>query len=168
MSSSHNLNKNLSIEEVYTCPVCYHGQISAITLMDAFSCNFCNHIFTADLVKQSLKMADSSSPLSWKWNGKKWKANHPQAEWNWIIKLLAVAFVILPTTLIGLTAYIFPPIPGTPLCWLPIVWTGLTFLSHLAIIVNIVIDYYQFPVRLYFKAVGRNLWFWISPQNSSI
>ncbi len=168
MSNCDNVKKNLSIEEVYTCPVCYHGQISAITLMDAFACNFCNHIFTVDLVKQSLKIADSSSPLSWRWNGKKWKADHPQVEWSWVIQLLAVGFVLLPTILIGLSAYFFPPIPGTPLCWLPIFWTGLTFLSHLTIIVNIVIDYYQFPVKLYFKALGRNLWFWISPQNSSI
>ncbi len=85
-----------------------------------------------------------------------------------MIKLLAVAFVLLPTTLIGLTAYTFPPIPGTPLCWLPIVWTGLTFISHLAIIINIIIDYYQFPVSLYLKAVGINLWYRIAPQNSSI
>jgi len=157
MSSYKNIKKNLSIEEVYTCPVCYHGQISAMTLMDAFSCNFCNHIFTADMARQSLKIADSSPALSWKWNGKKWKADHPQVEWNWAIQLLAVGFILLPTTLIGLSAYFFPPIPGTPLCWLPIFWTGLTFLSHSAIIVNIVIDYYQFPVKLYLKALVRNL-----------
>ena len=166
MSSYNNCNKNLSIEEVYTCPVCYHGYISAITLMDAFSCNFCNHIFIPDLVKQSLQMADSSSPLSWRWNGKKWKADHPQVEWSWLIKLLAVAFVLLPTTLIGLTAYFFSPIPGTPLCWLPIFWTGLTFVSHLTIIVNIIIDYYQFPVRLYLKALIKNLWFQGITENS--
>ena len=159
MSSYKNINKNLSMEEVYTCPVCYHGQISAMTLMDAFSCNFCNHIFTADLVKQSLKIADASSPLSWKWNGKKWKADHPQVEWSWVIQLLAVGFILLPTTLIGLSVDFFPPTPVTPLCWLPIFWIGLTFLSHLAIIVNILIDYYQFPVKLYFKALGRNLYF---------
>ncbi|MGK7923589.1 MAG: hypothetical protein AB4080_26685 [Trichodesmium sp.] len=166
MSSPKNFNKNLSIEEVYTCPVCYHGDISAMTLMEAFSCNFCNHIFIPDLVKQSLHMADSSSPLSWRWNGEKWKANHPQVEWSWLIKLLAVGFVLLPTTLIGLTAYFFAPIPGTPLCWLPIFWTGLTFVSHLTIIVNIVIDYYQFPVRLYLKAVIKNLWFQGATENS--
>ncbi|MEB3339560.1 hypothetical protein [Okeania sp.] len=167
MSNCKNNNKIFSIEEVYNCPVCYHGEISAITLMDAFSCNFCHHIFSADMEKQSLKIADSSSPLSWKWNGKKWKADHPQAEWNWMIQLLAVGFVLLPTMLIGLSAYFFTPIPGTPLCWLPIFWTVLTFLSHLVIIINIVVDYYQFPVKLYLKALGRNLWFWISLQNYS-
>ncbi|NEP80688.1 MAG: hypothetical protein F6K39_22445 [Okeania sp. SIO3B3] len=167
MCDSQNVNKDLSVEEVYTCPVCYHGQISAMILMDAFACNFCNHIFTADLVRQSLKIADSSSNLSWRWNGRNWKVDYPNVELSWIIKLLAVVFVILPTTLIGLTAYFYPPIPGTPLCWLPRVWTVLTFLFHLLIIVNIFIDYYQFPVRLYLKAVGRYLWFRISPQNSS-
>ena len=100
----------------------------------------------------SYSLSENSQP-----DGKKWKADHPQVEWNWAIQLLAVGFILLPTTLIGLSAYFFPPIPGTPLCWLPIFWTGLTFLSHLAIIVNIVIDYYQFPVKLYLKALARNL-----------
>lgn len=166
MSSSQNLNKNFNIEEVYTCPVCYHGQISAMTLMDAFSCNFCNHIFTANLVEQSLKIADSSSPLSWRWNGRNWQANHPYVKWSWVIKLLAVAFILLPTTLMGLAAYTFPPMPGSVLCWLPIFWTGLTFLSHLVIIVSIVMEYYQFPLKLYLKSVGRNLWLSILPESS--
>lgn len=167
MSHSPTPNRNFNIEEVYTCPVCHHGQISAITLMDAVYCNFCNHIFTADLVEQSLQIADSSSPITWRWNGRNWQANHPNMKWSWAIKLLAVAFVLLPTTLMGLAAYTFPPMPGSPLCWFPIVWTGLTFLSHLAIVISILMEYYQFPLKLYLKSMGRHLWFSILPQSSS-
>ncbi|MDJ0553491.1 MAG: hypothetical protein QNJ68_03445 [Microcoleaceae cyanobacterium MO_207.B10] len=166
MSSHQKPHKNFNFEEIYTCPVCYHGQISGITLMDAFSCNFCNHIFTADLVEKSLKIADSYSPLVWRWNGRRWEGNHPNMKWSWAIKLLAVAFVLLPTTLMGLAAYTFPPMPGSTLCWLPIVWTGLTFISHLIIMVSLVISYYQFPLKLYLQSVGRNMWFSILPERS--
>ena len=54
----------------YSCPVCRHGKVSEMLLMETFSCNFCQHIFTTDFDKQLLKMADSQLPLTWYWNGR--------------------------------------------------------------------------------------------------
>ena len=157
MSDSKDLPRKLSLEGIYTCPVCHYGEISALTMMDAFGCNFCQHIFSAEIPQQSVKMADTSSALSWYWNGRYWQASSKSAKIGWEIKLAAFAFVFLPTTLMGLAAYIFAPIPGSSLSWFPLVWTGLTFLFHLGILVSIFVDYYQFPLGLYLKAVGRNI-----------
>lgn len=147
-----------SYQEVYPCPICRLGQIQALPLMDAMACNFCNHIFTADLEKQQLKMPSRQPPLIWRWNGRKWTGAHLEGvELSWGYWLAAVALVLLPTTLIGLTAYAFPPNAGVPLSWLPTVWTGLTFLSHLAIIGWLVIEFYQFPVEAYLRGVRQHV-----------
>lgn len=147
-----------SYQGVYPCPVCRLGQIEALPLMDAMACEFCNHIFTADLEKQQLKMPSRQPPLIWRWNGRKWTEAHLEGvELGWGYWLAAVALVILPTTLIGLCAYTFPLTPDIPLSWLPTVWTGLTFLSHLWIIGWLVIEFYQFPVGAYLRAMRQHL-----------
>ncbi|XGB38548.1 MAG: hypothetical protein LVT47_09110 [Cyanobacteria bacterium LVE1205-1] len=59
----------------------------------------------------------------------------------------------------GLTAYIFPPLPDDPLNWLPFAWTGLTFVVHLSIVVGLVLDYYQpvfFTIWLQRWSTSRN------------
>ena len=32
--------RDLNYQDTYICPVCRHGQIAALTLMDAFACDF--------------------------------------------------------------------------------------------------------------------------------
>lgn len=165
MSTSKNLSTKLSLDGIYTCPVCRYGKISALTLMDAFACNFCQHIFSAEIEQQSVKMADTSSGLGWYWNGRSWQASNNSVKIGWEIQLASAAFVLLPTILMGLAAYIFTPVSGSALSWFPVVWTGLVFLSHFGILVSIFVDYYQFPLGLYLKALGRNAWGRIIPQN---
>ncbi|MBD1832464.1 MULTISPECIES: hypothetical protein [Cyanophyceae] len=158
MSNSKDLANDFKSGGVYSCPVCRQGQISEMPLMEAVACNFCRHIFTVDSRQQSLKMADSSQPLSWRWNGRRWQnATRNDAELGWGVGLAAIALVILPTSLIALSAYIFPPIPGSSLSWVPLFWMGLTFLSHLAFVVSVVVEYYQFPVFAYLQAMRRRL-----------
>ncbi len=152
MHSSKNKSDRLNYQEVYPCPVCRLGQLQAMSLMDAMACESCRHIFTLDLERQLLKMPDRQPPLIWGWNGRNWTGAHLEGvEWGWTYWLLAMAFVIFPPTLIGLAAYTFPPEPGSTLSWLPIAWTGLTFLLHLAIIGWLVMEFYQFPVRVYLR-----------------
>jgi hypothetical protein len=142
-----------SYQGVYPCPVCRITQLQAMPLMDAMACECCRHIFTADLDRQQIKMADRHPPLIWQWNGRTWKGAHLEGvEWGWVSLLFAVAFVVLPSTIIGLTAYTFPPSPDSTLSWLPIAWTGLTFLLHLAIIGWLALEFYQFPLRAYLRA----------------
>ncbi|MGK7877943.1 MAG: hypothetical protein AB4426_32935 [Xenococcaceae cyanobacterium] len=158
MSSSTDPTNRFSYEGVYRCPVCRHGQISALALMEAFACNFCHHIFTANLEKQLLKIADSQLPLTWRWNGRTWKGVQQKGvELGWGYWVAGIAFVVIPPTLIGLAAYLFPPMPGSPLFWFPAFWTVLVFLSHLACLGWLVVEYYQFPVLMYLRAMGRYL-----------
>jgi len=69
----------------------------------------------------------------------------------------AIGLVFLPTTLLGLSAYYFPPVPGSRLSWFPAAWTGLAFLSHLGIVLWLVAEFYQFPVGTYFRAWARRI-----------
>ncbi len=146
-----------SDDGAYPCPVCHHGQISAMPLMEALACNFCRHIFTLDAVTQHLTMADSSLALTWRWNGRGWRSVYQNdTAIGWGIVLGALAFVLLPTTLVALSAYIFPAEPQTFLSWLPLFWIGLTFVCHLLMVVSIAIESYQFPVFAYLNALKRN------------
>lgn len=140
---------------VYHCPVCRHGEIAAIPLMEAFACNFCRHIFTANVEQQRIKMADSQIPLTWRWTGRNWQGIGAEGvNMGWGLWLSAMAFILAPTTIVGGGAYIFPPLPGSHLSWLPFAWTGLTFFSHLACVAWLLVEYYQIPVVLYCRAIG--------------
>jgi len=149
---------SFNYQSEYPCPVCRLGQIKVLPLMDAMACDFCNHIFTANLEKQQLQMPSRQPPLTWRWNGRNWTgAQLENMELSWVYWLAAAALVLLPTALIGLTVYAFPPTPGTPLSWLPRVWVWLAFLSHLTIIGWLVIEFYQFPVGVYLRVMRQHL-----------
>lgn len=140
----------------YPCPVCRHGKVTEMPLMETFSCNFCQHIFTTNFDKQLLKMADSQLPLTWYWNGKIWKGIHREgAEVGWAYLLFAVAFVFIPTAVISIGVYLFPPMNGSFLSWLPLTWAILTFSAHLFCVIWLIIEYYQFPIFLYIRALKR-------------
>ncbi len=146
------------IKGEYSCPVCRHGKVSEMLLMEAFSCDFCQHIFTTNFEKQLLKMADSQLPLTWYWNGKTWKGIHREGlEIGWSYVIVAIGFVLLPTAIIGSGMYLFPASPDSFLSWLPLAWTILTFCAHLFCVVWLVIEYYQFPIFLYVRALKRKL-----------
>ena len=148
----------LNYNGIYTCPACRHGEISAIALMDAFACDFCRHIFTANLETQVLKMTDSLQPLTWYWNGRNWQgARREGVELGWGIVVGAIAFVLFPPSLVGLATYLFPPLPHSPLSWFPSFWTGLTFVSHLTCVIWLMVEYYQFPVFVYLRTWQRYL-----------
>ncbi|MDJ0510644.1 MAG: hypothetical protein QNJ64_15525 [Crocosphaera sp.] len=157
MSSSHLSPNLLNYYDAYYCPVCRHGEISTLPLMEAFSCNFCRHIFTANLDKQAITIADSQLPLTWYWTGKRWQSLRSSPRIQWGYRLLALTFVLLPTSIIASGAYLFPVLPDSSLWWFPWLWVGLTFLSHLSCLLWLVIEYYQFPLSLYFEALRDNL-----------
>ncbi|HEY9645238.1 MAG TPA: DUF2396 family protein, partial [Chroococcidiopsis sp.] len=105
--------RSLSYDESYLCPICRHGQISSLVLMDAFACNFCRHIFTANLAEQTVQVVDSSQPMSWRWNGRTWRFAHQPDDLNLtvMIWLIGAVLVMLPSALVWLSAYTFPPLP---------------------------------------------------------
>lgn len=151
--------KPFNCNESYPCPVCRTGEITALPLMDeTFSCQFCQHLFQGDFSQQLLTLMDSEIPLSWYWNGKGWSPPQRKGvELGWQYAIAACVFLLLPTSIVGVGAYLFPPVPGTPLAWLPTVWTGLTLLTHLGILFWLVVEYYQFPVVIYIRVRLRQV-----------
>jgi len=145
-------NRSLNYNDAYTCPVCRYGHISQLTLTEAFACDFCRHIFTANLQEQVLIMADSMPPMAWRWTGRNWKLAHQKdAELSFVVWLLAMALVIFPTLIVGVSIYIFPPDEDGSQSNFPTVWLVLTFLSHLVLVLWLLAESYQLPFYTYLK-----------------
>ncbi|NJM74033.1 MAG: hypothetical protein HC862_30250 [Scytonema sp. RU_4_4] len=156
MPSPKILATSFNYQGVYPCPVCHVGKISHMPLMEAMACDFCQQIFTVNVEQQQIKMPSRQPPLIWSWNGFNWtEAQIEGVELGWGYVIAAVVFILLPTTLIGIVAYNFPPKTEIPLSWIPYVWTVLTFLSHLAIIIWLLIEVYQIPVGAYWRAIQQ-------------
>ncbi|MBE9228194.1 DUF2396 family protein [Phormidium sp. LEGE 05292] len=150
-------SRKLNYHDAYSCPVCRYGQISVLTLTEAFACDFCRHIFTANLEEQVLIMADSTPPMAWRWTGRNWKIAHQKdAELSFVVWLLGMALVIFPTLIVGVSTYIFPPEEGSNQSYFPLVWLGLTFLSHLILVLWLLAESYQLPFYTYLKVKIRN------------
>lgn len=158
----NNSNKCFSFDDVYPCPVCRLGQIKVLFLMDVMACELCRHMFTANLERQRLFRADRQPTRSWHWNGQTWIGGHAEGiKLDWIFWLSASAFVFFPPTLIQLLAYYLVSTPNTSEPWLPVVWTGLTFLFHLWIVVYAIIGFYQFSVGTYLRVMRQQ---WLSQK----
>ena len=158
MSMFKEKENPLSYQETYPCPVCRCGDLSNIALMDAFGCDVCRHIFTIHPERQLLKMADREPSITWRWNGQNWKGEHiGNLEITWVYGLAALLLILFPPTLIGLSAFLFPPISGGFWAWFPIIWTAITFLSHLLLVLWLIAEAYQFPVFLYLRSRWQQL-----------
>ena len=156
MPSSKIFSKSFDYHGVYPCPVCRVGKISQMPLMETMACDFCQEIFTVNLEQQQIKMPSRQPPLVWRWNGFSWtEAQLEGVELGWGYGIAAIAFVVLPTFLIGIVAFYFPPSLHSPFSWIPYIWTILTFLSHFSIILWIIVEVYQIPVAAYFRAMNR-------------
>ncbi len=153
--------RDLNYQETYVCPVCRHGQIAALTLMDAFACDFCRHIFTGNLLEQSIHVEDSSQPMTWRWNGHTWKAaNQLDVDLTIVVWFVGLALVLLPPVLIWLSSHTFPPMQGSTWAWFPTVWISLTFFTHFTFVGWLLAEYYQVPAYVTCKirlrdALGR-------------
>lgn len=151
----------LAYQDTYGCPVCRHGQISAIALMDAFACSFCRHIFTANLAEQSLRVEDSPQPMGWRWNGTRWKPlRHSDVDIAALLWSIGTALVVLPPTLVWLSSHTFPPLPGSAWAQFPLIWVGLTFGLHFTFVAWLLAEHYQVPLYVTTKvrlgmALGR-------------
>jgi hypothetical protein len=146
LNSPATLTKTLNYEESYLCPVCRHGQITGLTLMDAFACDFCRHIFTANLKEQTVQVVDSSQPMSWRWVGRRWQvAYRDDLNLSTLIWIISIVVITLPPSLVGLAAYIFPPLPGSRWAWFPFAWAGGTLVIHLGMVLWLIAEHYQIP-----------------------
>jgi hypothetical protein len=137
----------------YPCPVCRHGDLEGLFLVDAFSCGFCRHVFTVDSTSQYLCLEDTAQLLQWRWTGDRWVSSRSVMTQDSRLLLwgFSLALVILPTSIVGLFSYIFPPLLSEGGTSFPLLWTGLTFLSHASIVGWFCLEYYQIPVYLILK-----------------
>lgn len=139
----------LSYQGTYICPICRHGQIENLTLMDAFACNFCRHIFTANLSNQTVQVVDSAQPMTWRWNGRNWKASYQDdPSLTIVIWMVSAVLVTLPASIVWVMAYLFPPLPGSTWAWFPQVWLGCTLGVHALMVAWLLAEHYQLPLYI--------------------
>lgn len=152
-------HRALTYGDTYLCPVCRHGHISQMALMDAFACDFCRHIFEINVSQQTIQVVDSTQPLLWHWNGRKWTSRHDLDESLTLFLWMVGGFLTLvPASIISITAYIFPPLPQSQWVWLPFVWAAATFLTHLFMVGWLLAEHYQLPFYVLSKLRIRR-WF---------
>jgi hypothetical protein len=154
---------NLDYEQSYPCPVCGRGTIAPMTLMDAYGCNGCRHIFSANLMEQVLRTEDIFPPRIWRWNGQRWRsgrsANGPVSEPDLAILVWLGAMVIgiMPPLLVWLPSQIFPPLDGSQADWFPQLWLGIVTLIHGSISGGLLAEYYQWRWYLQLRDRWDNL-----------
>ncbi|MGB7413308.1 MAG: hypothetical protein WA902_03785 [Thermosynechococcaceae cyanobacterium] len=141
--------RSLQDDDSYPCPFCRQGQVQCLCLMEVFSCGLCDRIFSVNLPQQSLTLETGTGPrsLRWYWSGYGWQSERQRTSGPMLIlQLLSIAFALLPTLLIGISAYLFPPLPSQDTVSFPLVWAILTGVLHLALLLWFWLAYYQIPI----------------------
>lgn len=142
----------------YPCPICHHGQLQGLVLTEAFSCSFCHHIFAADFKAQSVRVEDIHQPLTWRWFGRNWQiVRSPSEALTLSVWLVAIAVIILPPSIIWLSAHTLPP-PSDRGTEFSTVWASLTFILHVGIVGWVLAEHYQLPLYLSAKLNLQRLW----------
>jgi hypothetical protein len=145
-NAGKSAERRLSYDDRYDCPICRHGEIAPITLMDAYACNFCRHIFTANLMEQVLRVEDSATPMAWRWNGRAWR-NVRWADGNrdltTLVWVFCLGLMVLPPTIVWLPMQIFPPLEGSEGAWFPLFWLVMTIVAHGVMGVWLLAEHYQ-------------------------
>jgi hypothetical protein len=154
----------LRYEDNYPCPFCRQGQIRCLYLMEVFSCDLCDRIFSANLAQQTLKLETGVGPRAkqWYWCGDRWRSRRQSASELIVgLQLLSIVIILLPAALIGISGYMFPPLPTQQSIGFPVLWTALTGASHLAIVLWFWLEYYQISVWVILR-VRLQRWRWVS------
>ena len=134
--------QRLTYEETYRCPACASGELRAIALMDVFACDFCRHMFSANLENQSVHLADSLQPMAWRWNGWQWKTSQQSDTAAGLIWSFTLGLVLMPVGIIVLSNYVFPPLDSSGF---PKAWTMLTLACHSTIARWLLAEYHRWP-----------------------
>lgn len=162
---AHQPRRLLRYEDSYPCPFCRQGQISCLFMMEAFSCDLCDRIFSSDLPNQTLKLETGSGPRAkqWHWWGDRWQSERQGQTTEGLsagLQALSLTIIALPTALIGLSSYMFPPLPTQQAISFPVLWTGLTFTAHLIIVLWFWLEYYQISLWAILR-IRLQRWRWV-------
>ncbi|MFG3816668.1 hypothetical protein [Limnothrix redekei] len=143
----------LDDRDQHPCPICRHGQIQPMPMMeDAWACDFCRHLFTLDLQSRILRVEDSTQPLQWRWLGRSWQpVRYSNEALTPTIWLLAVILAIGPVGLIGLSQYLFPPLPGSRSVGFGQGWLISAAIGHFILAAWLVLEHYQWPLYVSLK-----------------
>jgi hypothetical protein len=138
----------LDLNSTFPCPVCRQGKIQALILTDAFACEACRHILSANLAQQQVQVLDSSQPLIWGWNGQRWRlirGNEAQ-ELLALVLFAAASLMIFPAGLVWLSGKLFPPLSPPSSISFSTAWAIVTFVAHLSFVLWLIGEYYQIPL----------------------
>ncbi len=154
---------HLGAAEAYECPVCRHGVIEPMTLMDTYACGFCRHIFDVNLAEQTVHVVDSVQPMGWRWQGWRWQPLHQgRGDITITLWVVGLALILFPAGIVAMGGYVFPPLDETPgLNW-SLVWAVATLTAHSAMVGWLIAEHYQFPIyvlakircRRFFERIG--------------
>jgi hypothetical protein len=157
--SNRSQVRSFNLQETFPCPICRKGQVQSMVMMETLSCSFCRHIFSADLQAQVLRVEDKIPKLAWIWNGDRWTArNSDNADLTLLVWFTSAFITIVPASLLGLSAYIFPPIGGLQWNSFSVVWSGLTLGSHSLIAAWLLVEHYQLPGYVAAKITIQRIW----------
>ena len=135
----------LSYSSTYRCPACASGELSVLALMDVFACDFCRHMFTANLDAQSVQLADTVRSRIWHWNGWRWRTSQQGDTTTVAVWAFAAGLTSVPVALIALSNYIFPPLEVSNF---PLIWIGLTLIAHGAMASWLLAEYHHWPLYI--------------------
>jgi hypothetical protein len=143
---------NLAAAASYECPVCRHGQIQPMTLMDAYACNFCRHIFDVNLDQQTVHVVDGVQSMGWRWQGWRWQPLYQgRGDLTLTLWLVGLVLVIFPAGIVAMGGYVFPPLDDQPgLNW-SMAWAIATLATHSAMVSWLLAEHYQFPSYVLMK-----------------
>jgi uncharacterized protein (DUF983 family) len=136
--------RSLTYNDTYNCPICGHGTLSAMAMMDAYGCNTCRHLFTANLAEQVLQVADTATPMAWRWSGSRWRSvQSTNQDLTLIVWICGIAIMVVPPTIVWLPTQIFPPLKGSQGAWFPGVWLAAIVVAHVSIGSWLLAEHYQ-------------------------
>lgn len=142
----------LGAAESYDCPVCRHGQIEAMTLMEAYACNFCRHILEVNLEQQTVHVVDGVQPMGWRWLGWRWQPLYQgRTDVTLTLWIVGLALTVIPASIVALGGYLFPPLEETAGISWSLVWAMGTLIAHGAMVGWLIAEHYQFPLYVLAK-----------------
>ncbi len=117
-----------------------------MVMMDTLSCGFCRHIFSAELNQQLIRVEDTIPKSTWTWQGDRWTSlNSSNIDLTQLVWFTSLFITVVPASMIGISAYIFPPIGGLQWNSFSVVWDELTFGIHTLIAAWLLVEHYQLP-----------------------
>ncbi|MGF1518158.1 MAG: hypothetical protein ACFCVB_10185 [Nodosilinea sp.] len=158
-SNDHAGQPRLGLEaaDSYECPMCRHGQIEQMAMMDTYACNFCRHIFDVNLAGQTVHVVDGLQPMVWRWQGRRWRPIYQGgSEVALTLWLVAGVLVIFPAGLVALGGYMFPPLvesigaQNAGVNW-SVAWAIGTLTAHGTMVGWLMAEHYQLPIYVLAK-----------------